>query len=233
MDRHQRHDHDGRRHDIRDDGIRVDHTNVGLRAVRSDFGGLDLPATLAGLAAALGLAVLLGGLLSALGAYGVQSDAADGADRTALGIGALAAGGVTLLLSFLFGGWVAGRMARYDGGRNGLTTAVWFLLLTTGLTALAAWAGDRFDVLGRSNIVPSLGDLDAGDARNLALAATIVTAGLTLLAGWLGGRIGERYHLRADHRLVDTRPGGVVDLTPANDVPRRTTSTRPLKAGRR
>ena len=116
------------------------------------------------------------------------------------------AGLATLLVAFLVGGWVAGRIARYDGGRNGVLTAVWFFALAAVTSGLGAWLGDKYDVL------PSvrLPQWFSADARTGAAAATGLLALLVMLfAGWLGGRWGERYHRRADAVIATTRDGGL------------------------
>ena len=187
-------------HDVR--ARRVD-GDVGVVEARRRFGGIDIPATLAGMAAALGTAVVVAGVLAGAGTVGYQSGL-DGADE--LSVAGLAAGLATLVLAFLVGGWVAGRMARYDGGRNGVVTAVWFLLLAGVMSALGAWLGNEFYVF-RSVRLPQWFSSNARGPE--ALASGLVALLLMLLAGWLGGRLGERYHRRADAVIVGTREGGV------------------------
>src|SRR5690242_18761528 len=103
--------------------------------VRQRFGGIDLGASIAGALAALGVTVLLGGIAGSIGTVGYQFDVERGTDT--LSAGGLIAGLVILVAAFLIGGWVAGRIARYDGGKNGLLTAVWFI----ALAAVLAGAG--------------------------------------------------------------------------------------------
>lgn len=205
-DRH--HDLARRAGDVEGDGVRVADVrgDVGVREAREHFGGLDLPATLAGLLAALGATVLLAGLLGGAGSVGFQTGAADGASDTGLSLAGFGAGLLTLVLAFLVGGWVAGRMARYDGGRNGLMTAVWFLVLTAGLAALGAWAGDRYDLLSRFELPQWFRN---GDVTGAAIGSAVVAIAVMLLAAWFGGRLGSRYHDRADRLIVETRPGGI------------------------
>ena len=188
------------------DGVRTRRIDgdVGVTEAHRRFGGIDVPATLAGMVAALGTAVLVAGLLAGVGTVGYQKGLAGGDD---LSLGGLVAGMATLLVAFLVGGWVAGRIARYDGGRNGLLTAVWFLVLAAVTSGLGAWLGEKYDVL------PSvrLPQWFSADARTgAALASGLVALLVTLLAGWLGGRWGERYHRRADALIVNTRDGGIV-----------------------
>ncbi|MDQ3895803.1 MAG: hypothetical protein M3326_00905 [Actinomycetota bacterium] len=188
------------------EGVRVTDVtgDVGLDAARSRFGGIDVPATLAGALAALGTSVLLAGILAAAGTFGYQLGLADATEK--LTAGGLIGGLATLLIAFLVGGWVAGRVARYDGGPNGLLTAVWFVLLAAGTAALGAWAGDKYDVF-RNVHLPQWFDGDA--LTGAALASGLLALAVMLGAGWAGGRLGERYHRRADSVVAHTRPGAV------------------------
>jgi len=144
--------------------------------------GFDVSATIGGALAALGTLLLLSSLLGAiLGAIGYQT----GVERQELSVGGLIAGLVALLLAFLVGGWVAGRMARRRGGLHGLVSVLWIVLLAAVLAALAAWAGDRYDVMERVGI-PNWFSPD--DWAPLALLTGLLALGLMLLGGWLGGR---------------------------------------------
>ncbi len=179
--------------------------DVGVREARSRFGGIDLPATLLGMLAAIALLVLLSGLVAAaIGAVGYQTGL-DG-NETGLSIAGLAGGLVVLFLAFLAGGWAAGRMARYDGAKNGLMTGVWFVVLAAVLAALGAALGSAYDVLANVDL-PQWFSRDALTAGGIASA--VVAIAVTLLGGLLGGAWGERFHRRADRAIVSTRPGGI------------------------
>lgn len=194
--------------------------DVGVSEVRRRFGGLDIPASLAGMLAALGLTVLLGGLLAGAGSVGYQVGLRGDADD--LSVGGLIAGLVVLLVAFLVGGWVAGRIARYDGARNGLMTAVWFLVLGAGVSVLGAWLGDRYDFLGDVHLPQWF----SGDARTAAAIGTgLLAVVVTVLAATLGGKAGQRYHQRADELLVRTRPGGIASTRDLADDQHRITPT--------
>ncbi len=192
-------------------GVRVTNVtaDVGMEEARSRFGGIDIPATLAGALAALGTAVVLAGLGTGAGTFGYQMGLDDAAEK--LTVAGLIGGLLTLILAFLVGGWVAGRVARYDGGRNGLLTAFWFVLLAAAAAALGAWAGDEYDVFRNVNL-PQWFDADA--LTGAALATGLLALAVMFGAGWIGGRLGERYHRRADSLVAHTRPGAV-------GVPRR------------
>ena len=211
----RRHD-DGYRHDTRGPherdtvapgvGMSDAHGDVGVAEARHRFGGVDIPATLAGMLAALGAAVVLGGLLAGAGTFGYQLGLEDAA--TKLSLGGLIGGLVTLFVAFLVGGWVAGRVARYNGGLNGLLTALWFVLLAAAMAALGAWAGDKYNVFANVNLPQWFSRNARGTA---AILSGLVALAVMVGAGWLGGWLGERYHRRADAVVARTRPGAVAE----------------------
>ena len=153
------------------------------------------------LAGACGL-LLLGGIAgAAIGAFGYQT----GLDRENVDdvtIGGLIAALVVLFLSYLIGGWAAGRMARYDGPRNGFMTVVWTLILAAILGGLGAWLGDEYDVL-RNVELPQWFSEEA--LTTSAIISGLVGIATMILGALLGGLWGERYHRRADATIASTR----------------------------
>src|SRR3712207_49155 len=116
-----------------------------IDAQHARYGGIKWGAAFFGWLSANGLAVLLLAILSAAGvAFGLtQVSSADQATREAtaqaetIGITGGIALLVVLFLAYLAGGYVAGRMARFDGLKQGL--AVWIIgLLVVVLLAVAA-----------------------------------------------------------------------------------------------
>ncbi len=181
-------------------------TDVGVREARERFGGLDLPATFVGMLTALGLLIVASGLVAAaLGAIGYQRGLKN--TPTELSVASLVGGLILLLVAFLVGGWAAGRIARYDGARNGLMTGVWTLVLGAIVSALAAWLGQKYDVL-RNVDLPQWFSTDSLTVGGIVSAIVAIAA--MLVGGLLGGILGERYHRRADAAIVATRPGGVI-----------------------
>ena len=175
--------------------------DVGIRAARDRFGGLDIPATLVGMLTALAFLILFGGLVSAaVGAIGYQMGVEGNEDE--LSLGGLLGGLVALFLAYLLGGWTAGRIARYDGPRNGLMTGVWTLLLAAILAALGALLGDEYNVLAEVDL-PNWFSRDA--LATGAIISGLIAIATMLLAGLLGGAWGERYHRRADEAIAATR----------------------------
>ena len=184
--------------------------DVGVRAAHDRFGGIDVPASLVGMLTALALLVLLGGLVgAAFGAIGYQTGL-DRDDVEDISLASLIGGLVVLFLSYLVGGWTAGRIARYDGPRNGLMTAIWTLLLAAVLSALAAWLGDEYDVL-RNRELPQWFSTDA--LTTAAIVSGVVAVATMIVAAVLGGAWGERYHRRADATIASTSEAGMARRT--------------------
>ncbi|MGW1345244.1 hypothetical protein ACWCOV_29650 [Kribbella sp. NPDC002412] len=121
------------------------------------------------------------------------------AQAGAAGITAAAIAVLTLSLAFYSGGYVAGRLARFDGGRNGF--GVWmfaflFAVLAAGAGALLNSQYDLVAELNRPDVAVSTDSLTT--AGIIAAAALVV---LTLLAAILGGKTGKRYHDKIDQLL--------------------------------
>jgi len=171
-------------------------------AQRERFGGITWGAAFFGWLSANGLAVLLVALLSAAGvglslAQGVDSVSDVPADTgDVLGVAGVVALLVVLFLAYLGGGYVAGRMARFDGARQGL--AVWLIgLLVVVLLAVAGVAlGAEFNVLQQLDL-PRI-PIDEGTATTTGIVTLAAVLVATLVGALLGGKLGTRYHRRVD-----------------------------------
>jgi hypothetical protein len=175
----------------------------GVREARSRFGGLDVPASLCGMLVAVALFLILGATALAITAR-IDSNTSRPHLVSVSGGIILVATGAVLLLSFLIGGWAAGRMARYSGALNGGLLAVWFLVLTAVLAYSAHVGVDRWNLSGSLNGVPP-GITDWLNAESLGagpLIAIIVLACVVFAAAVLGGAWGQRMHRRADEVIV-------------------------------
>jgi hypothetical protein len=171
------------------------------RALQRDrFGGADGTAIFFGWLSALGLAALL---LAVVGAAGTRLGYATGVDTGdatsnagTIGIVGAAILVVVLLLAYYAGGYVAGRMARFDGARQGFR--VWLLgLLVTIAAAVAGWVGgSQYNVYEQLNL-PRI-PVDEGDIATGAVITLVVVLVGTLLVAIAGGKAGDRYHARVD-----------------------------------
>jgi hypothetical protein len=192
---------------VRTDGASITRGTAldAVGAQRARYGGIKWGAAFFGWLSANGLAVLLVALLSAAGVALGLSQGVDTADEAAaqadtLGIGGGIAVLVVLFLAYLAGGYVAGRMSRFDGARQGL--AVWLIGLVVVLLLAAAGAvlGAQYNVLQELNL-PRI-PVDEGTAPTAGIVTLVAIVLITLLGAVLGGKIGEHYHRKVDRAGV-------------------------------
>jgi hypothetical protein len=173
-------------------------------AQHARYGGIKWGAAFFGWLSANGLAVLLLAILSAAGlAFGLskvssaqQATQQASAQADTIGIGGGIALLVVLFLAYLAGGYVAGRMARFDGIRQGLAVWIIGLLVIVVLAVAGAVLGSKYNVLSQLNLpsIPISGDT----ATTAGIIAGIAALVVTLLGALLGGKLGERYHRKID-----------------------------------
>ncbi|WNB87172.1 hypothetical protein [Cellulomonas sp. ATA003] len=176
-----------------------------LEREKEQFGGIKFGSAFFGWLTATGTAVLLTALVAAAGtAVGVANDtdvneAADAvaSDPTTIGIVGGIALFLVLFLSYFCGGYVAGRMARFDGAKQGLAVWIWAILIAVVVAIVAAVAGDQFNVLGDLNSFPRI-PVNEGDLTTGGVIALVVVALASLAGAVLGGITGMRYHRKVD-----------------------------------
>jgi hypothetical protein len=203
---HHDSEHDHSTHDhatTRTDGASVTRGAAldSVAAQRASFGGIKWGAAFFGWLSANGLAVILVALLSAAGVALGLAQGVNTADEAAeqvetLGIGGGIAVLVVLFLAYLAGGYVAGRMARFDGARQGL--AVWLvgLIVVLLLAAAGGILGSQYNVLQQLNL-PRI-PIDEGTATTAGIITLVAILLVTLFGAVLGGKLGERYHRKVD-----------------------------------
>lgn len=118
------------------------------------------------------------------------------------GAASITAAAVTIFMltvAFYTGGYVAGRLARFDGGRQGF--GVWMIAVLVGV--LAGGLGWFLD--SQYGLVDNLNRPDVSLSDNTLLLGSVAAAAalliLTLLAAIIGGKSGRRYHDRIDQLL--------------------------------
>jgi hypothetical protein len=185
-----------------DNGPATAETMRNVRArQREEYGGINWGAAFFGWLVAVGVAVLLTGILAAAGAaIGLtEPSAASKAQSEAetLSFAGAIALLVVLAIAYYCGGYVAGRMSRFDGARQGIGAWIIGLVVTIAIAALAIVLGSEYNVIERAN----LPRLPIGDQQSLttggAIASLVLLAG-TLLFSALGGIAGARYHRKVD-----------------------------------
>ena len=176
-----------------------------LSGVRERFGKADFVASVLGMLTALGMLVFLSALIAAIAAgFELQTNLINETgtlDEVEIG-GAIAAAGV-VFVSFLVGGIAAGRISRYDGGMNGIGSALWFLLLLAIFAGLGAWVGQEYNLFATADLPNWVAQIDVEDVTTAAIVTSIVFVVVMFLGAYLGGRIGESYHRKVDAAIVD------------------------------
>jgi hypothetical protein len=167
---------------------------------REEFGGMNWGSSFFGWLSAMGLAAILVAILSAAGASLAIGQNADDGDAGTIGLAGGIAMLVALAVAYFAGGYVAGRMSRFDGARQGF--GVWIIALVVAVILAVAGAvlGAEYNVLERLDL-PRI-PIDEGDLATGGLIALAVGLVVTLLAAVAGGKAGERYHKRVDRVAV-------------------------------
>lgn len=176
-----------------------------LSSVYERYGKADFLASLVGMFAGLGTLVFLSALIAA-GAGGIDYQLNiindEGVLNEASAIG-LTMAAVVVFVSFIVGGFAAGRMARYNGGMNGLGSGLWLILLVAIFAALGAWVGTEYNAFNQVDLPNWFAQIDVDDLTAFAVVASAVLVLATLAGGYIGGRLGETYHTKVDAAVVE------------------------------
>ena len=178
----------------------VDPSNNDHDYARDRFGGINWGAAFFGWLVAIALTILLTGIVGAvLTAVGSEinltvSDARAQADTIGIAAGIVLL--VVLAIAYYFGGYVAGRMSRFDGAKQGLAVWVIGLLVTLIAVGIGYVFGEQYNVLDRVNLprIPLTSEEMSGGGIITAIAVLVVS----LLAAMFGGKLGQRYHNKVD-----------------------------------
>ncbi|WP_181397213.1 hypothetical protein [Cryobacterium arcticum] len=172
---------------------------------KDEFGGMKFGTAFFGWLTATGAAVLLTALVAGAGAavgLGSQGDparanaaAAENAATVGL-VGAIALG-VVVFVSYFAGGYVAGRMARFSGAKQGVAVWLWALIVAVILAIVGAIAGSQSTVLADLNSFPRI-PINEGDLALGSIITAVVIAAVSLGGAVLGGLAGMRFHRRVD-----------------------------------
>lgn len=174
---------------------------------KEHFGGMKFGAGFFGWLAATGMFVLLSslvGIVAAVFGVGGNLSAADisrgSAEAQSTGLTAAIVFGVVLLLAYFAGGYVAGRMARFSGVKQGIAVWLWAVIIAVVIAVVGLIIGNQnglaaqFEGLG----IPAVQDL-AGPG----FLALLIVAAVALVGAILGGLTGMRYHRTIDRTDFD------------------------------
>jgi hypothetical protein len=191
---------------------RVERTEV-ARPLRVR-GGLSFGAVLTGVVVSFGalflLSALVGGIMAATG---VDAEEATTEATQQAGIGAGVAFVAAVFLSYLWGGYAAGRMARGAGFGNGLLVPIAALII--GLIVIAIV--NAMGAVATLNLPFNESQLPIQD-DNLVDFGQWVTIGSLIamfVGGVMGGLMGQGWHGKLERRAIDERAGEVEPTTTA------------------
>ena len=174
---------------------------------RDEFGGIAWGSSFFGWLTAVGLGAILAGILSAIGAALALTEGSQlgSGQESAETIGLI--GGIALLavvaISYFCGGYVAGRMARFDGARQGIGVFAWAIIIAAALAIAAAIGGSEWNVFQRVDL-PRL-PVDEGDLTTGGIIALVAMLLTMLVSAIFGGKVGERFHRKVDRHAIDQR----------------------------
>ena len=179
-------------------------TEVDMGTIKDRFGGADPLAGLLGMFTALGVLVFLGALIAAGNAgidYQLNQIDIDGNLQEVEVVGAIVAI-LAVLVSFIAGGWAAGRMARYDGAINGVGAALWFVLAAAVFGALGLWFGQEYNAFALAELPNWFGQIGADEVTLKSIAGALAGIVAAILGGGIGGMLGEQYHRDVDAAIA-------------------------------
>jgi hypothetical protein len=169
------------------------------------YGGIKFGSAFFGWLTATGTAVLLTALVAASGtavAVATNTNVANATTAAAQDPQTIGVSGGIVLLGILFlayfcGGYVAGRMARFNGARQGLAVWLWAVLIAIVLAIVGAVGGSKYNVLGQLNSFPRI-PVNEGTLSTAGIVALISVAVASLVGAVLGGLAGMRFHRKVD-----------------------------------
>jgi hypothetical protein len=169
---------------------------------KEQFGGMKFGCSFFGWLTATGTAVLLSALLAAVGTalgvngiFGAQPPASQ--DIRTLGLVSGIVLLVVVLIAYFAGGYVAARMARFSGAKQGLGVWLWALIFTIVVVVIGLIAGNSLDLLSRANGLPQL-PVNQGTLTGGGIITLVAIILISLVGAVLGGLAGMRYHRRVD-----------------------------------
>lgn len=162
-------------------------------------GGVSPGAVLTGVVVAFGamfvLTAVISGILVGLGLTDELTPGEANEVGIATGIGLV----VAQFLSYMWGGYAAGRMSRGAGSANGALVALLGIVVGVAVGAIATWVGATEDLRTpfNSSQLPADGEVLRWGA-GLAIAAVAAM----FFGGVVGGAFGSRWHTKLERRTV-------------------------------
>ncbi|MFD1720017.1 hypothetical protein [Amnibacterium endophyticum] len=167
---------------------------------KAEFGGMRFFLAFFGWLTATGAVVLLTALVTGvLGLIGLNVQmptASDGNVQAAAAAGGIAVLAFVLFAGYWVGGYVAGRMARFSGAKQGLAVWLWAVIIAVVVAVAGAIAGAQSGAFSQLNAtgLPISGSI----ATTTGIWALVVAIVFSLGGALLGGLAGMRFHRKVD-----------------------------------
>ena len=169
---------------------------------REEHGGVKIGSAFFGWLAATGMAVLLSAIVAVTGLLATETTSTDDAAAEVsdaldiqvddLGILGIVVALAIMLISYFSGGYVAGRMARFDGIKQGIAVWVWAIVVAVVVGVLGYVADNDYEgTMGMPNV-----SMEATTTE--AIIAIVLVALISLVGAMLGGLAGMRFHRHVD-----------------------------------
>lgn len=166
------------------------------------YGGMKFGAAFFGWLAATGLFVLLVAVAAAVtaaigAATGALNQATSGSAQnlTTAGIWSAVVLLVIWFVAYFGGGYVAGRMARFSGVKQGIAVWLWMIAIGIILAIIGAIAGQN--LMSTMGGMPSL-NIDPTAMTWGSIISLLLVLAVSLGGAVLGGRTGMHYHRKVD-----------------------------------
>ncbi len=169
---------------------------------REEHGGIKVGAAFFGWLTATGMALLLSALVAVTGLLAGEATGNDTAtevsDALDLQVESLGVLGVVVALVIMFvayfsGGYVAGRMSRFDGITQGVAVWGWAIVMAVVVGVIGAVADNEYD---RGLGLPKVSTDET--TTTAAVVAIVLVVLASLVGAMLGGLAGMRFHRRVD-----------------------------------
>ena len=167
---------------------------------REEHGGIKIGSAFFGWLAATGMVALLSGLVAVTGLVASETTGTDTATETAdaldvsmesLGVIGIVIALVVWFVAYYCGGYVAGRMARFDGIKQGLAVWGWSIVVAIVIGVLGA-------VFGNDYTGSAIPDVRFDETTTTVVVSVAVVLLTSLVGAMLGGLAGMRFHRRVD-----------------------------------
>jgi hypothetical protein len=185
---------------------RVDAETEGMRVVQREkdqFSGMRFFLGFFGWLTATGLTVLLLAVVAGIAALAGVQNTSGSQGLQAAGIGGAIVLLVVLLVAYFAGGYVAARMARFSGVKQGFAVWLWAIIVAVVVGVVGAIAGGQSNLAGSLGSVPQL-PFSSSQLTMAGIASAVAVLVITLIGALLGGVVGMRYHRKVDRAGIAT-----------------------------